>query len=72
MILTVNRDLFKQQEPAGVVQWRHTLFCVRQERNLFQIIDKLQSSKVYVKRGERERGMSTCKWEDNIEMNLKE
>jgi hypothetical protein len=45
---------------------------VRQERNLYKIRDKLQSSKVYVKRGERERGMSTCKWEDNIEMNLRE
>jgi hypothetical protein len=39
---------------------------------LYKKIDKLQSSKVYVKRGEIESGMVTGKWEDKIEMNLKE
>jgi len=53
MIPTVNRDLFKQQERVGVVLMEAQFILYEVGTKLLSNLDKLQSSKIYVKRGER-------------------
>jgi hypothetical protein len=68
MILTININLFQQQQPAGV-HIGGTFFLCKVGSKLISNLNKLQ---IFASNEERQLVISGCRWEDNIEMNLKE